>query len=140
MIKNHYIKWIPHKDVIAMYDLFDFGFDKDRGDFFIILLPNYYKIDNSNIAYIKISWENIVAHMISSESYRADTWIGADDEVWCFYKSKSSEFFNLCCNDEKSPHLEKDGAIHYSFICSNWIIDVLSIYEPNIEFIENIVK
>ena len=54
MIENQYTKWIPQKDVIPMYDLFDFGFDKDSTDFFIILLPDYYKIDNEKIPYIKI--------------------------------------------------------------------------------------
>lgn len=118
-----------------MYDLFDFGFDKDSTDFFVILLPDYYKIENDNIPYIKISWKNIVSNMLSSESYRSDTWIGDDEEVWCFYKSVSSDFFNFCCNEEKSAHLKKEDAIHYSFVCSNWIIDVISTYEPRIELI-----
>jgi hypothetical protein len=135
MIENQYTRWIPHKDVIPMYDLFDFGFDKDSTDFFITLLPDYYKIDNGKVPYIKISWKNIVSKMISNESYRSDIWISEYDEVWCFYKSVSSDFFNFCCNEEKSAHLKKEDAIHYSFVCSNWIIDVISTYKPRIEFI-----
>lgn len=135
MIDFNFIKWIPDDDVIPMYDLLDFGFDKTNGEFFVIIIPDYYKIDNDNIPNIKISWHTIVANMISNESYRADTWIGKDDEVWCFYKSSSSDFLNFCCNDTKSEHLEKKDVTHYLLICSNWIIDILSTDEPIIQFL-----
>ena len=110
MDNNHFIKWIPHSDVVAVYDMEDIGW-RNEG-FVLTLFPDDLDHDKRSEYNFEMVWP---------------------DEAWTFYTSESSKFLE---NFRKDNELVPDTVYHFIVGGTNFVIDILSTEYPRVRFVK----
>lgn len=78
------------------------------------------------------TWESIVSYQLSEERYREDLWVSDPKQAWSFWKSTDSSYLNAL--RERST-LVPDGAVHWLFVGTNLIADVIAAQPPKVTVI-----
>lgn len=132
MKENHFEKWIPHKDVDAVYDMEDVGYDTGEG-FVVVLIPDNLDHGKHSKYNIKLNWHGVLSYTVTKETYRPDVWISNSDNAWSFYVSQSSQ---LLKNFKKNNILVPEKVYHFFIVGTNFVIDILSTEYPEIVLTE----
>ncbi len=130
-------KWKPQENLSATYYI-----DSIIGDIenFNILLTDF----NDANKKIKVIFEiSVDAYRVIDESYRYRTIVKLVEKYgekfindWTFFKVDNSNF-KQWLSEESFGFLNPEQFTHFSFIGENCIVDVVTTYEPKIEFTEN---
>ena len=87
----------------------------------------------------RISEELLSMHLLESSVIPYEGYIlpkeGEKPSAWCFFKVENSEYLKWASyqSDTVSEHI---GLVHYAIWSRDWTIDVLSLGEPRVEFID----
>ncbi|MCB5855715.1 hypothetical protein LIR37_15240 [Flavonifractor plautii] len=129
MDNKHFIKWIPHSDVVAVYDMEDIGW-RNEG-FVLTLFPDDLDPAKRSKYNFEMVWQEVLCYQVTDERYRPDLWVSSPDEAWTFYTSESSEFLE---NFRKDNDLVPDTVYHFIVGGTNFVIDILSTEYPKVRF------
>ena len=116
-------KWnVINKD--GRYDIAEIKYNND-GITFILSDDNHFNESFS------IMWrhEHIISYTVTDETYRADLW----NPGGRFFKSADSEYIN---NFKVKSPLFPHNTVHYMIIGTNTVVDILSICEPEVTYVQ----
>ena len=123
-------KWYPCDNLDTMYDVHDVWLGQE-GYSFILLSDGQHrkKLEGQRLMF---TWESIVSYQLSEERYREDLWVSDPKQAWSFWKSTDSSYLNAL--RERST-LVPDGAVHWLFVGTNLIADVIAAQPPKVTVI-----
>ena len=127
-MSNDIIKWVPNQQI--MTGLYEMKYIKDEFSNLSICLLN----KNQTII---IKWEGIVesySRSIEESRFRfiSKDWQKTREKFqdWTFFQTKKSELLEKIYSEY--IFTEKEQFTHYMIVTSNFIIDIVSSFEPKI--------
>lgn len=123
-------KWHPYDNLDTMYDVDDIWMGPDG--YTLILLPDGRHKEALEGQRLILTWESIVSYQLSQERYREDLWISDPQQAWSFWKSTDSAYLNAF---RKRSALLPEGAVHWLFVGTNLVADVIADQPPKITVI-----
>jgi len=93
------------------------------------------KGDDKHAPILRVMFESILAYRNIDESCFLRTFERIKDrEIFPLYKVRNSVFL-AWLNEESYGSYEDQNIVHYAFFCQDEIIDILSQFEPTVEWL-----
>ena len=131
-MNEHIFKWVPNKNTMAGF--YELKYIKDNFDSLTICLENEQQVLNLN-------WNGIVdRYCRSTEESRfafiSDEWqkIKTNFKDWMFFLMKKSQYRDWFYS-EYGEFAEEDEFTHYMIVTPNFVLDIISAFEPETEII-----
>ena len=122
-------KWFPFpaNELDTMYDVH--SVELSGGKLIVTMLPNGKR--NHELNCIRLSWEIFISYQVSEETFRDDCWVGNPQDAWSFWAGDNSQYLQ---SFKAASTLFPDKAMHYLFVGTNLIADILAVGKPKIEY------
>jgi hypothetical protein len=136
-MREHVFKWIPDEKVMAGF--YELKYIKDDFDSLCVCLDNQEQV-------IILNWDGIVeSYCRTTEEGRfafiADEWqkIKKCFPDWAFFLMRKSDYREWFYS-EYGDFAEEDEFTHYMIVTDNFVIDVISAFEPIVTISKNITE
>ncbi len=117
---------LPADELDTMYDVHKVTLGKSG--LTVIMLPDGQRKKASKG--IQLSWETFVSYQVTEESFRDDCWVAAPQDAWSFWVGEHSQYLQ---SFKSTSTLFPDRVLHFLFVGTNLIADILATGYPTIE-------
>lgn len=136
-MNGNILKWIPNENIMSGF--YELKYIKDNFDSLCICLEKEDQV-------LVLNWDGVVeSYCRSTEEGRfafiADEWqkIQKRFQNWTFFLMRESDYREWFYS-EYGEFAEEDEFTHYMIVTSNFVIDIISSFEPVVTISENITK
>lgn len=124
-------RWHPYHNLDTMYDVDDARIGPDGISF--VLLPDGRRGKELEGQRLIFTWDSVVGYQLSQERYREDVWTADSEQAWSFWKSTGSSYLR---DFRATSTLIPENAVHWLFVGTHLIGDVIAVDPPRITVIE----
>ncbi len=126
---NNLQRWLPlpSDELDTMYDVHSIKLGKNG--LTVIVFPGGQR--KNELKGVRLSWETFISYQITEETFRDDCWVATPQEAWTFWVGEHSQYLQ---SFKSTSTLFPDNTLHFLFVGTNLIADILAVGYPTIEY------